>query len=197
MRVRSSQGSGAIIGIFRRVNLIPLHLYGRPRRQKLAQDSASCPSSLMAPFALWLLKVSNIPKGVISDASSAALPNIMDFSHEESTNAHAKITSKDMKSSEISVPNGTDSGYVSAATTPDRGVSGSPPVFTDGVVLPARKLFPRKSQLKPFDKDTPESVQNRFSDFGRIIRQASVRPPVQISEQFHSHIDQIEGPWCE
>lgn len=118
----------------------------------------------MAPFTPRLPKGFKIPKGV-SDASLAALPNIMDSSREEPANAHAKTASKDMKTSEISVPSGTDSGYVSAASTPDRGVSASPPTFTDSVVLPGRRLFTRKkTQLKPFEKEISESVQNRFSD---------------------------------
>lgn len=123
----------------------------------------------MAPFSFWPPKAFKISKTVISDASLAALPNTRDF-HEGIEITDAIKASKDVKSSEITVPNGTDSGYASAATTPDRGTSGSISVFTDGVVLPARKLFPpKKTQLKPFGEEIPESIRNRFSDLVELF----------------------------
>lgn len=64
-----------------------------------------------------------------------------------------------------------DSGYNTAVVTPESGVPEScPNSFTDGIVLPGRRLFPSKvTKLKPFDQPIPQSTQNRFEDLNELF----------------------------
>ena len=83
--------------------------------------------------------------------------------------ADAETASTELKPSEISI-NGTDSGYASAATATDKGGSGSQETFTDCIPYPARRSFHRRVvQLRPFEMEISEAVQNRFSDLVELF----------------------------
>jgi hypothetical protein len=88
-------------------------------------------------------------------------------------NAEAALTSRrgrrnTASSSEIDQSDGRDSGYASVATsgTPESYRSG----FTDEIVLPSAKLWPRKTtKLVPFDKPISPSTWDRFNDLNELF----------------------------
>lgn len=123
----------------------------------------------MAPYGTSLSKAFKIPGSASPDVLSSALPTILDSLHQKPMDADAVTASTELKPSEISI-NGTDSGYASAATSPDNGGSGSQETFTDCIPYPARRSFHRRVvQLRPFEMEISEPVQNRFSDLVELF----------------------------
>jgi hypothetical protein len=100
----------------------------------------------------------------------------------------------------------TDSGYNTAAVTPESGVPEScANSFADGIVLPGRRLFPSKvTKLKPFDQPIPQSTQNRFEDLNELfskplynhLTKASVRySGVSIKLKVLGENENAAKPW--
>jgi hypothetical protein len=84
---------------------------------------------------------------------------------------------------------GTDSGYASQAQTPEQSLTpeSSQSNFPPDLVLPERRLFPRKiTSLKPFNKEIPQATQDRFYDLRELFDRpfiqhlTSTKPDVQL-----------------
>ena len=64
---------------------------------------------------------------------------------------------------------GSDSGYDSISHTTSGATTHHSQDFADGVVLPSRRIFERKVNLKLYGTEIPQIVQHRFHDLHELF----------------------------
>ncbi|KAM0795600.1 hypothetical protein BDR22DRAFT_893999 [Usnea florida] len=102
-------------------------------------------------------------------------------------------------------PEGSDSGYGSTGNTTDGSTTEHSQDFADGVALPSRSFFERKTtKLKVFDKEIPQLTQHRFHDLHELFERplieylikAKVHPnPVSIKLKVMGESEATAKPW--
>ena len=102
-------------------------------------------------------------------------------------------------------PEGSDSGYGSTGNTTDGSTTEHSQDFADGVALPSRSFFERKTtKLKLFDKEIPQLTQHRFHDLHELFERplieylikAKVNPnPVSIKLKVMGESEATAKPW--
>ena len=102
-------------------------------------------------------------------------------------------------------PEGSDSGYGSTGNTTDGSTTEHSQDFADGVALPSRSFFERKTtKLKFFDKEIPQLTQHRFHDLHELFERplieylikAKVNPnPVSIKLKVLGESEATAKPW--
>ena len=104
-----------------------------------------------------------------------------------------------------STPEGSDSGYGSTGNTTDGSTTEHSQDFADGVALPSRNFFERKTtKLKLFDREIPQLTQHRFHDLHELFERplldylikAKVNPnPISIKLKVLGESEATAKPW--
>ena len=102
-------------------------------------------------------------------------------------------------------PEGSDSGYGSTGNTTDGSTTEHSQDFADGVALPSRSFFERKTtKLKPFDKEIPQLTQHRFHDLHELFERPLIeylikakvyRDPISIKLRVLGESEATAKPW--
>ena len=85
------------------------------------------------------------------------------------SSASVRRTAEERSAASITSAGGSDSGYDSISNTTSGATTHHSQDFADGVVLPSRRIFERKVNLRLFNTEISQITQHRFHDLHELF----------------------------